>query len=113
MEYARWEFTLSRPDSKGVSLRKSLESVQRFTGITPPELQDPKELPELCADWWLMWIDMDKGRQIGQAVHAISWSEMESWARLTGRRLLPLDAEALRAVDATYVSIMNTKDATS
>lgn len=111
MEYARWEFTMSKPDSKGVSLRKSLESVQKFAGIRPPELDQVVELPPLCIDWWLLWLELDKGRQTGQAIMAVTWSDMEAWARLTRRKLSLLDVEAIRAVDCVYVSVMNTKEA--
>ena len=101
---------MSKPDSKGVSLRTSLERVREFTGQTPPELADEKALPVLAMDWWEMWIEMDKGRQVTMNIQPISWVDMEAWARLSGRILTTLDVSALRAIDAAYVQVMSTKD---
>lgn len=38
-------------------------------------------------------------------VAPLTWSDVWSWARLTGRRLMPGDVQAIRAIDKLFVEI--------
>lgn len=54
---------------------------------------------------WLWWLELDAGRRGGEP-RAISWQEIESWARLTGRHLARWELEAIRRIDLDYMATM-------
>jgi hypothetical protein len=104
VEFAQHQFQLAKKQADGRSLRDHLESVQRQTGRTPPELVGPTLLP-MCSHWWAWWHELAEGRQQGLALSTFAWSEIGHWAQLTKRDIDPVDVAALRAIDRAFIEI--------
>lgn len=86
----------------------------RQTGKSPEELglgdvADEKEepsVPEEGEHLWAWFQELCAGRaNSGFGPTAISWSDMEAWARLTCTPLSPYDVLTLRSMDAAFLSV--------
>ncbi len=112
MEAARHLFTLERPNEKGVTLRSELHQVWRTTGKRPAFLDCPEPPPQ--ASHVLAWfLELNQGRgSSGFGPLPLGWSEIEAWARLTGKELRPQEVALLKRLDSTYLTVFTTKGAT-
>lgn len=82
------------------------------TGRTPPELVTPPA-PAGAAHLLAWFADLAAGRGVGyMAPLPLSYSEMEAWARLTGRTLTPWEVLVLRRLDNAYLATWNEAQAT-
>lgn len=53
--------------------------------------------------WGWFW-ELDKGRSIGFDMNRLSWSDIESWSRITGVRLKPWELNAIHEMDSYRVN---------
>jgi len=90
---------LSQPQNDGHSLREHLEVAARQNDSIAEKLIGP-DLPELFADLWEGFIELDRAR--GHGPSPLSYSDIESWARLTGRRLSTLELALLIELDRLW-----------
>lgn len=56
------------------------------------ELFYPPPAGQQVWDWF--W-ELDKGRQVGMGVNAISWADIEAWQHVTGARPEPWELNAI------------------
>ncbi len=99
-EYVGAEGRLNRRGAGGITLRQSLEQVERTTGVAPPELDHGKKLPEGFEYIWGWFVDIH-GPEI------LKYQEIEAWSRCTGRRIEPAEAEILRELSIVYLGAVN------
>lgn len=68
------------------------------------EVPEQPEIPECGYHAWEIWWRMNARRPTGENQTPLSFSEMESFSRMTGKILLPEDVEMLEAIDNAYLS---------
>jgi hypothetical protein len=89
---------LAQPQGDGHSLRVHLEAAARQNG-QEPGLAGP-ELPDLYADLWEGFLELDRARGHGSfGPEPLAYADIESWARLTRRRLSPQDVALIVELD--------------
>jgi hypothetical protein len=83
-----------------------LTQVQKQLKRPPPGLVNPHELPWAAKHVWAWFAQLHSGRTWGfSAPNAITWSEMDAWARLTRSRPRPWEVELLHLLDRCYLSV--------
>lgn len=101
--FARHQFGLLKQHGGG-TLRDHLESVERQTGKTPDKLIPP-DFPDAVGHLWEWFIDLDRARPSGGfGPSAISYAEIDAFARLTGAEPTPFEVDVLRALDREYLA---------
>jgi hypothetical protein len=76
-----------------------LEAHAKSTGRTPLELEGPG-FPLELSYVWAWFIELDEARGVSFAgASPISFTEMQAWAALTGRVLLPNEVRLIRRLD--------------
>lgn len=73
-------------------------------GVESPE---QPEIPECGYHAWEIWWRMNARRPTGDNQTPISFSEMESFCKMTGKILLPEDVEMIEAIDNAYLSAVS------
>ena len=85
----------------GQSLRQTLETVSKFTGSNPEELDNPHEFPMFYGELWGVFLNLDAYRaNNGFSMMSISYAEIESYCRLTKNRLTEFELSLLKRLDA-------------
>lgn len=71
-------------------------------GRKPKQLLDLEvhQLPDSTAYLWEWYDELFNGGKI-------SWQELDAWSRLTRRRILPWEAETIKALDTLYLRVQN------
>jgi hypothetical protein len=107
MTYARSQFELDRPiGDTGTTLRSSLVQVLESAGILDPRLGDPPPLPSALEYLWNWFQELASGRSgNGFGPDPLSWQEVLSWARLTGRRVSPAEVLVLKQLDLLWLTV--------
>lgn len=114
--YARYQFFWGGKQSDGASTQEHVDKAKQnclasqvITDQTfaeaPPEVDCPYELEHVW-DWFLQ---LDRTRDCGMALRAITFSEIRDWAFLKKIVLDPFEVEALEAVDRAFVIHHNSK----
>ena len=97
----------------GASQRDHILEACRQTGKTPEELGYPEisledediPIPEDGLYLWFFFQELCGGRgNNGFGPTALSWSDMEAWARLTSAPLSPYEVLTLRSMDAAFLA---------
>ena len=97
----------------GASQRDHILEACRQTGKTPEELGYPESsledeempIPEDGLYLWFFFQELCGGRgNNGFGPTALSWSDMEAWARLTSAPLSPYEVLTLRSMDAAFLA---------
>jgi hypothetical protein len=102
LRYARAQFALSDVEN-GVTIRKHLEQVERQTGAVIPDLHPDPPPPEVD-HLWRWFNDLHNTRGGGFGPQAISYAEIDAWARLTGSSPTPWEVSVLRRLDVAYLN---------
>ena len=89
------------------SLRDQLNSVYRQTGVLPIELVEEPQIPE-CLDYvWQWFIELNRTRSSnGFSMNPISYSEIDSWARVTGTPINPFEVQLIKDLDTLFLGTM-------
>ena len=106
-----WVIRIS-PRADGTTRRDHIEQLCKQTGKTPHELglvedeaDDTPEIPEDGVYLWSWFQELSSGRgNNGFSPTAISWADIEAWARLTAIELTPYETLTLRSMDAAFLS---------
>lgn len=73
------------------------------TGICPPEI-DQHDLPGLTSYLWQWWLELNADRPVGLGLSGIPSTEIEAWARLSGRALAPWEFRTIKIIDRLYLA---------
>jgi hypothetical protein len=86
-----------------------LQSVERQTGRAPEELVGP-ELPPAAEGIWMAFLELAGRRHVsGFGASALTYGDLDAWARLTGRRVSPLEVRLLTRLDDTWLASVQPK----
>ncbi|RKG68646.1 hypothetical protein D7V80_11650 [Corallococcus sp. CA054B] len=78
--------------------------MERATGKPPPELLEAPPLPEALAHVWGWFAELSNARGAGAfTLNPISFSDMESWVRLSGHRPTSSEVQLLRRLDEAFL----------
>lgn len=109
LEFAKKEFELSAKQKDGSTLREHLESIKAQTGFSPPELENVNVSPTVMY-LWTYFLQLNNARQNGMSVNPLSYSEIDSWQRLTATEISPFELSIIKALDNVFISHINSKD---
>jgi len=84
--FGKWCFYINGyPEGSKISRYESLKQVEKSRGVTPPELLNAPTLSWQHDDCWVAYTSLKDH----------TWSELESYMRLTERTLDPWEIEAI------------------
>jgi len=66
----------------------------------PPQLADAPEMPQELGYLWEWFREVFTGREL-------TYGEMESWSRMTGKRLRGWEAELIKSLDRIFWKVQN------
>jgi hypothetical protein len=110
MEFAKFEFELSRKSEDGASLGDHAESARRQleqlgSAARPKVLADTPEIPPALEYLWRWWHELVIGRASGGfGPSHVSWAELGSWCRLSDTVLEPWEARCLMDLDTLWLA---------
>ena len=80
------------------------EYAKRYNATVPEEPEVPEQVDHVWSWFW----QLSEKRQRGfDSPNPISYSDVESWARLTNNYILPEEVEAIMALDSAYLTAIN------
>lgn len=94
----KWGHKISRGDEQ-IDVTRA-EYNQAF-GVAVPE---QPEIPDVAMHAWLIWWRLNARRPAGEHVNPLSYTEAESFCRLTGTILLPEDMQMIEAIDNAFIA---------
>lgn len=84
-----------------------MKSVKKQTGKVPVELIGPK-FPKLLDYPWSVFLQLSSTRQTDMNGYMpISYTEIESWKRLTDNELSEIDLKIIRKLDQVFLEVVN------
>jgi len=98
------------PQKKNVSVRGYWMSLlgahnQQLRQRARKELIQEPDIPGRVAYLWRWWSELDRGRRYGMnGAEPLAFLDIESWARLSGRRPTHTDIESLIAIDRVVLN---------
>jgi hypothetical protein len=96
-------------DQDGITIRETLEQVERQTGHTPQELIGP-DFPELLSYVWSVFLCLHSTRQSGfSGPNPISYQEIQAYKNTTNSCLSSRDVETIKRLDKVYMRVANGK----
>jgi len=91
----------------GATAREHLEAIEARTGKRPTEL-DEAEIPDQLAHVWNWFTQLNAARSgNGYGPNPISYTEIASWASLTGAAPTSFEVLLIRAIDALCMAEAN------
>jgi len=97
----------AKPDEDGnvPTRRDTYLSVERQTGITPPELLLPP-LPGGVEHVWAWFIELDERRRLTMGgVEPIGWGDIKAWTELTDRSPTPWEVRLICRLDRARLTV--------
>ncbi len=89
-------------------MRELLQQVEKQLGRRPKELVPPCEFPDLLKHVWVAFCVLSNQRQSGMSgANPLSFSEIDTWMKLTNSVLKPRDIDLLIRLDQTYMRVAN------
>lgn len=117
IEFAQGRFYWGNKESDGASTQEHVEVAKKsafaaavikeetFEDV-PPEVDCPFELKHV----WDWFVELDCTRQSGMGLGPITHTEISAWSTGMGINLMPIEREAIRAIDRAYLTHHNSKD---
>lgn len=104
-------FRLDQPiDEHGTTLRASLERLADNPKIRKrgghPDLIPPR-VPLFAAYLWEWYQELNGSRQVGMAANPLTYTEIQAWAAMTGRKPDPWEVEQLKTLDLAWLEIVS------
>lgn len=84
-------FLLDYPRKSGVSLRSTLESVERQSGVHDPQL-DTASVPVGFEHWYYRFMELRRG-------DGITYQDLYAYEQVLGVKLTPIEVSAIMAMD--------------
>lgn len=100
--FARDEFALDFSADGENTARELLVAHWRTTGHIPPEL-DHHDVPHATRYLWEWWCELCADRPPSMGWSGIPSTEIESWARQSGRTLAAWEFRAIKAIDRLFL----------
>jgi len=99
---------LNKADKDGVTLREHLEQVKKATGYAPEGLENNTEFPNPLSHVWSFFLQLHQSRTMGfSGPNPITYSEIESWVKLTNNQPNPLDVGIIKRLDSLYMKVQH------
>lgn len=96
---------MSVTDGDGVTIRTTLESVERQTGKRPVALDGPP-VPSELEYLWRWFLDIHAGRTInGMGVSRATHLDLMAWQWNTGNRLEAWEVKAVNSLGNLYLNV--------
>ena len=90
-----------------MSGREHLEQVAKVKGEVPQEFIGP-DFPDVSAHVWEAFLGLHSGRTYGMSgPNPLTWEAIQAWCNLTGIVLSSWELETVKALDMTWVRVMN------
>ena len=99
LEYAKFEFELSKAGKDGKSQRWHLEVVESKIGRKPKELIPPCEIPIQLIHIWRHFISLDNARSVGFSANPITYVDIDAYTRLMNVKMSALEVNAITQMD--------------
>jgi hypothetical protein len=91
-------------EEEGGTVLDHLKAVERSSGVTPTFLLNGPALPKGCEQLWRTFSELHACRgSNGFGPTRITYTDIDAYQRVTGRRLRQWELEAIRAADAAYL----------
>ena len=90
-EAVRGRFLLDYPRKGGVSLRKTLEDVERQSGVHDEQL-DITEIPTGFEAWYFRFMELRRG-------DGVSFGDIRAYEEVMNVKLAPVEVAAIMAMD--------------
>jgi len=108
LSWAEFEFELNKADDKGITHREHLQQVERQTGHTPRDLDNPTEFPSLLMYIWSAFCSLNSARTAGfSGPNPITYTELKAWKELTETPLKAWDVQAIKRLDQVFIRVAN------
>ncbi len=105
--FGEHNFKLNKRDEQGVSLRETLQEVERQTGRTPEELEGP-DFPEVLGNVWSAFVALSNSRNPSfSGVAPITYEQIKAYCEVTHTPLSPQEIDAIKRLDNAYQKAMN------
>lgn len=69
-----------------------------------PKFMDGPEIPECCLWLWMLFMEIQQGRQSGMGANPISWSDLQAFLSFNDLHLAPCEIRIIRAFDRAYLT---------
>lgn len=108
LSWAEHQFDLNKPDANGVTKRDHLEQVERQVGRSLKDLDNPCEFPELLAEVWSAFCELNNCRSQGfSGPNPIGYKDIKDYKELTNSHLGPREINLLVQLDRVYMRAAN------
>lgn len=88
-----------------MSLRETLQAVERMTGRVPAEAINPFEPPDVLYDLWHWFLDLNSARGAGMSGPLpITYLDLHAYSQLHGIRFADWEMQAIKQLDAVALS---------
>jgi hypothetical protein len=104
--FAAFHFQRSRAGHLGATQGAHLDAAQRVAARRGNAVAGPAEppCPAAARHVWGWFMELNQGRQATSAgAQALTYAEIDSWARLTGRRPSPWEVRLLKRLDGLFL----------
>lgn len=106
LEFAEFQFDLSKADKDGITKREHLEQVVKQTGRG--ELLAGPPIPESAAYLWTTFLILHSGRSYGMnGGNPLTYEGIHAWCNLSGISLSCGEVEIIKMLDAAWLKAMN------
>lgn len=116
VKFAQGRFYWGNSEADGASTERHVEIAKAsslaslvLTKDTFVEVPDQPDCPYELAHIWEWFHELDATRVSGMGFSPITHTEIGEWSRGMGLNILPLEREALRAIDKAYMLHCNKK----
>ena len=99
IDFAEHEFSLSKPNADGHTVREHLEQVERQTG---QKIKKP-DLPSSLTHVWSAFVYLNSGRTSGEP---LTFPDIKAWTELTKTPLEPWAVEIIKRIDNVYMRVI-------
>lgn len=106
IEYARWNFELTKIDKTGTTLYATLNQVWKTTKKKPEQLNPPCEIPFQLIHVWEWFLELSEVRQnYGFGISKLTYTEIHSWSTLNDNYITPFEIGIIRKLDNEFVKM--------
>ena len=105
LDFARWNFELSKTDKNGVKLVDTLKQAWKTTGKKPSKLDPPVDLPFEVVHVWEWYVDLSRATNNGMGISGISYTEIYYWSKLKKIELTQFELDLIADLDKLFIEV--------